>query len=147
MAQILGTGVVAALVQMPILGVLVILAGPRCLVRAWWCVLGCAGSLIVVGAEDDPTAVATGGESVGCPSGAATATPAPQPRDEPRVPGVGGGLPVGDPVVHSPVRRDALSHDPTRGSWLRTSPASVGGPSGALLLLIACAAMAVLSPA
>jgi hypothetical protein len=48
---------------------------------------------------------------------------------------------VGDPVVHSPVRRDALSHDPTRGSWLRTSPASDSDPSGALLPLIACAAI------
>jgi hypothetical protein len=66
-AQSLGTGFVAAPVQMPILSVLIILAEPRCLVRAWWCVVGCAGSLIVVGEEDDHMAVATGRESVRCP--------------------------------------------------------------------------------
>lgn len=50
LARVLAIGVVAALVPIPILVVLVILAGPSGLRRAWSFVLGFAGSLLVAGA-------------------------------------------------------------------------------------------------
>jgi hypothetical protein len=50
LARVLAIGLVAALVPIPILIVLVILATPGGLSRAWWFVLGLAGSLLVAGA-------------------------------------------------------------------------------------------------
>jgi len=50
LTRVLAIGLVAALVPVPILIVLVILAGPSGLSRAWWFVLGFAGSLLVAGA-------------------------------------------------------------------------------------------------
>ena len=49
LARVLAIGVVAALVPIPILVVLVILAGPSGLSRAWSFVIGFAGSLLVAG--------------------------------------------------------------------------------------------------
>jgi hypothetical protein len=49
-ARVVAIGLVAALVPVPILIVLLILAGPRGLVRAWWFVLGFASSLLVASA-------------------------------------------------------------------------------------------------
>ena len=50
LARVVAIGLVTALVPVPIFIVLVILAGPSGLVRAWWFVLGFAGSLLLAGA-------------------------------------------------------------------------------------------------
>ena len=49
-ARVVAIGLVAALVPVPILIVLIILATPGGLGRAWWFVLGFAGSLLLAGA-------------------------------------------------------------------------------------------------
>ncbi len=48
-ARVLAIGLVAAVVPVPVVIVLVILAGPGGLVRAWWFVAGFAGSLLLAG--------------------------------------------------------------------------------------------------
>jgi threonine/homoserine/homoserine lactone efflux protein len=50
LARVVAIGLVAALVPVPILIVLVLLAAPGGLARAWWFVFGFAGSLLVAGA-------------------------------------------------------------------------------------------------